>query len=104
MRCCSRLQRFDQTELRARSKMRVDVRALLGTMSELCLHRLNRVPAGHRLARDRVAPEGMVAQGGLLHDCSPRLVEQRRRSGLVSWRSDVRPHSSYPASQVRSSR
>jgi len=62
MRCCSRLQSLHQTQLRARSKVRVDVRTLLGTVSELRLYRLDGVPAGHRLACHRVAAERMVAE------------------------------------------
>ncbi len=78
MRCRSGLQCFDQTQLCTRSKMRVDVRALLGTMSELRLHRLDGVATRHRLACDRVAPKGMVAEGSkperLLHGDHGPLV------------------------------
>ncbi len=63
MQCCSRLQSLHQTQLRARSKVRVDVRTLLRAMSELRLYRLDGVPARHRLACDRVAPEGVVTEG-----------------------------------------
>ena len=56
MRCCSRLQSLHQTQLRARSKVRVGVRTLLGTVSELRLYSLDGVPTRYRLARDRVAP------------------------------------------------
>jgi hypothetical protein len=63
MRCRSGLQCLHQTQLCTRSKVRVHVRALFGAMTELCLHCLDRMPAGDRLACDRVAPEGMVTQG-----------------------------------------
>jgi hypothetical protein len=56
-------QRLDQTSLCTRSKVRVHVRALLGSMPELCLHRLDGMAARDRLACDRVTPEGVVTQG-----------------------------------------
>ena len=56
-------QRLDQTSLCTRSKVRVHVCALLGSMPELRLHGLDGVPAGDCLACDRVTPEGVVTQG-----------------------------------------
>ena len=51
-----------QTQLRTRSKVRLQLRALLGAMTELCLHGLDGVPDCHRLACDRVASKRMVAE------------------------------------------
>ena len=62
MRCRSGLQCLHQTQLCTRSKVRVDVRTLLGTMPELRLHRFDGVPARHRLACHGVAAERMVAE------------------------------------------
>ena len=66
------------TKLRARSEVRVHVRALLGTVAKLRLHGLDGVPAGDRLACDRVATEGVMAHGakpkGPLHDHHGPLV------------------------------
>ena len=55
-------QRLDLTQLCTRSKVRVHVRALLGSMPELCVHGLDGVPVGDRLAGDRVAPKGVVGE------------------------------------------
>ena len=46
-----------------RAKLRVHVRALLRAVAELRLLGLDGVAARHRLACDRVATEGVVAQG-----------------------------------------
>lgn len=59
-----RFQRFDETPLRARSEVRVLVRALLGAMTELSLHSFDRLAARDRLARHRVPPQLVVAEQG----------------------------------------
>src|SRR6185295_6797915 len=57
-----RLQSLDQPFLRPRAQVRVLVRALLGPMAELGLHRLDRLAAGDGLARDRMPPHRVVAE------------------------------------------
>ena len=54
--------RFDEPALRTRSKMRVLVRALFGTMPELGLHCLHRFAARHSLARDRMPTHFVMAE------------------------------------------
>ncbi len=60
----------------ARSKVRVDVRTLLGTVSELRLHRLDGVPASDRLACYGEAAERVVAEWSK----PERLLDRDHRS------------------------
>src|ERR1700690_308494 len=62
VRSSRRLQRLDQSPLRTRPKVRVLVRALLGAVTELRLHGLDRSAARDRLARHRVPPHLVMAE------------------------------------------
>ena len=62
MRCCSRPQSLNQTQLCVLSKVSVEVRTSLGTVPELRLQRLDGVPVCHRFACDRLALKRVVAE------------------------------------------
>src|SRR5580698_8902678 len=62
MRRKSRRERFDESALRTRAEVRVLMRALLGAMPELGLHRLHRFAARHGLAGDRVPTHLVMAE------------------------------------------
>src|SRR4051794_35968571 len=58
----SGFERFDEAFLRASTEVRVLVRALLGEMTELSLHCLDRRAARDGLARDRMPTHFVVAE------------------------------------------
>ena len=72
VRCGLRSQRFDQPFLSPRTEVRVAVRALLGLVAELGLHRLDRPAARDGLAGHRMPPQLVVAEHAepklLLHE------------------------------------
>lgn len=92
MRSGVRLQGLDQPFLRPRAQVRILVRALLGPMPELGLHRLDRLAAGDGLARDRVpptlwwlskwSPSFSYGIGARLRDSAP-LPSETHRSRLM---------------------
>jgi len=75
MRCARRCERRDETALSAAAEVRVLVRALLGLVAELGLHRLHGLAARDRLGRDRV-PSQLVM--GELPEPQLLLHEQQR--------------------------
>ena len=94
MRWRERRQRLDQTSLCARSEVRVHVRALLGSMPELRLHGIDGVPAGDRLAGNRVATKGMVLKLGAYIDAHTEqlygpLACWANETGALSGSSDA---------------
>src|SRR5579872_1639439 len=78
------LQRLDEPALRARTEVRVLVRALLGAMPELGLHSLHGSAARDCLARHRVPPHSVVAE----HAETELLLDESQRPDVavdVAW-------------------
>jgi len=79
VRCVRGLERLDETALRAAPEVRVPMRALLGTMPELGLHRLHGLAVRDGLARHRVPSQLVMGE----HPEPELLLHEPQRSHVA---------------------